>query len=99
MVVYCIGGIVGLYNATISQLQQILCSRGYPDWFSGLCALVCLVSGVLGGFVASFIVQKTGKLVDVSKVSIGFAALIGCIIYQLMRVPDLQAPIAVLMAL
>ena len=37
VIVISLGGAVGFFNAFLTLLQKILCSRGYENWFSGLC--------------------------------------------------------------
>ncbi len=37
VMITCLGGAVGFFNAFLTLLQRILCSRGYENWFSGLC--------------------------------------------------------------
>jgi hypothetical protein len=31
-----LGGAVGFFNAFLTFLQQMMCSRGYENWFSGV---------------------------------------------------------------
>ena len=42
MIVLTIGGAVGFFNAFLTLLQQLMCSRGYANWFSGLCGSLLL---------------------------------------------------------
>ena len=40
VIAVCLGGAVGFFNVFVTLLQKFLCSRGYENWFSGLCGCV-----------------------------------------------------------
>lgn len=37
-----------MFNCLYTVLQQLLCPYGYPNWFSGLCAAMMIIGGVIG---------------------------------------------------
>ena len=52
LIMVCIGGAVGVFNGLITMLQQMMCSRGYDPWMSGLCGSLMLGTGFLGVIAA-----------------------------------------------
>jgi FLVCR family MFS transporter 7 len=42
------GGGIGMFNCLYTIMQQLLCPYGYQNWFSGLCATMMIVGGVIG---------------------------------------------------
>ncbi len=65
----CLGGAVGFFNAFLTLLQKILCSRGYENWFSGLCGSLLLGTGFIGAMVSGSVVEWTGLLEETTKAS------------------------------
>lgn len=42
------GGGIGMFNCLYTVMQQLLCSRGYSNSFSGICAALMIIGGVFG---------------------------------------------------
>ena len=63
-----IGGAVGYFNCLATQLQQLMCSRGYENEFIGLCGAMLLGTGFLGSIITGLIVQKYGRMEEVAKI-------------------------------
>lgn len=42
IMMFVLGGAVAYFNTFITLLQQFMCSRGYENWFSGLCGSLLL---------------------------------------------------------
>ena len=40
---------LGISNALMSQLQQLLCSRNYANWLTSAVAAAFMLTGVVGG--------------------------------------------------
>lgn len=94
MINIAVGGAVGFFNCFATQLEQMMCSRGYSDLYSGLCGSLLLGTGFIGSIFTGVFVQKTGKMEEVAKVFYGIACLAGIAATQLMRKPDQQVAIA-----
>ena len=72
LIMLCIGGAVGFFNAFITMLQQMMCSRGYEPWMSGLCGSLLLGTGFIGAIISGIIVEKTGLSEETAKVWVLF---------------------------
>ena len=83
-----IGGAVGFFNAISTQLSQLMCSRGYENWYSGMVGSLLLGTGFLGAIVTGIIVDKTGKMEEVSKLCFGIAGIFGILLVEFMRLSD-----------
>ena len=94
-----LGGAVGFFNCLATQLQQILCSRGYSNEYSGLVGSLLLGAGFLGSIGTGIIVQKTGAMEEVAKICFGIAALDCVLVAEFMRLSDQSVMIALCCAI
>ena len=62
------GASIGYFNALITQMQQLLCSRNYDNWLTSAVSASFMLSGVIGGGIQSFIAGKTGHIASVGKI-------------------------------
>lgn len=46
-----------MFNCLYTVLQQLLCPYGYANWFSGLCAAMMIIGGVIGATASGFFIQ------------------------------------------
>ena len=94
-----IGGAVGFFNCLATQLQQILCSRGYNNEYSGLVGSLLLGAGFLGSIFTGLIVQKTGQMEEVAKICFCIASLDSILVSEFMRKADQSVMIALCCAI
>jgi FLVCR family MFS transporter 7 len=99
MINIAVGGAVGFFNCFATQLQQMMCSRGYSNLFSGLCGSMLLGTGFIGSIFTGTIVQKTGRMEEVAKIFFGIASIAGILVTQFLRKPDQEVLIALFCAL
>ena len=91
---FVMGGAVGFVNAFFTQLSQLMCSRGYGNQFSGMCGSLLLGTGFIGAIISGVLVDKFGKIEEVTKLFFGSAVLFGLLIAQLLRMSDLDVYVA-----
>jgi FLVCR family MFS transporter 7 len=89
-----IGGAVGFFNAFLTQLSQLMCSRGYDNVFSGVCASLTLAMGLIGAIGAGVMVEKFGKMMEITKVFNIIAGLSGVLISVFMMMSNKHAFLA-----
>lgn len=81
------GGGIGMFNCLYSILQQLLCPYAYANWFSGLCAAMMIVGGVIGATASGIFVDKTRRYTETMKVSMTLAVIFGLAFLQLSMIP------------
>merc|ERR1711892_446325 len=89
-----IGGAVGFFNAFLTQLSQLMCSRGYGNVFSGVCASLTLAMGLFGAIGAGVMVEKFGKIMEIAKIFNFIAALFGVLVAVFMTMSNQNAFLA-----
>jgi len=94
-----IGGAVGFFNAFSTQLSQLMCARGYDNVFSGLCGSLLLGTGFIGSIVTGVLVEKYGKMEELTKLFYGIAGICGILIAEFMRLSDMKVAIALFCSL
>ena len=89
---------IGYFNALITQMQQLLCSRNYDNWLTGAVAASFMLSGVIGGGIQSFIAGKIGHIASVGKIfyNIGVPFVVATLYY--LRQYEAEIPILILSA-
>lgn len=93
------GASIGYFNALITQMQQLLCSRNYDNWLTSAVTACFMLSGVIGGGIQAFIAGKTGHIASVGKIfyNSGILLIVGTLYY--LRQYDAEIPILILAAL
>ncbi|XP_056456727.1 solute carrier family 49 member A3 [Gadus chalcogrammus] len=76
----CFGCGIAVFTCFSSLLEQILCVRGYSNFFAGLCGSLFIVFGVVGAGVLGLFVDKTKMFTEVTKVNMALSAL-ACIAF------------------
>ncbi|XP_053321779.1 solute carrier family 49 member A3 [Spea bombifrons] len=71
----CFGAGLGLFTAFSTFLEQILCFKGYPNFFSGVCGALLIFFGVVGALVCGLYVDRTKKFTEVVKICFSLTAL------------------------
>ena len=94
-----IGGAVGFFNAFATQLSQMMCARGYDNVFSGMCGSLLLGTGFIGTIITGVMVEKFGRMEEISKLFYGIAGICGIAIAELVRKSDMKVYIALFCSL
>lgn len=76
----CFGCGIAVFTCFSSLLQQILCVRGYSNYFAGLCGSLFIVFGVIGAGLLGLFVDRTKMFTEVTKVNLALSAL-ACIAF------------------
>ena len=84
------GAGVGMFNSLATQMQQFACARGYDDETAGLAVTIMIITGFCGSLLMGIIVTITGKLEEVMKICGGISCIIGLLICQILRKPDIE---------
>ncbi|XP_032806747.1 solute carrier family 49 member A3 [Petromyzon marinus] len=92
---FCFGAGVALFTAFTTLLEQILCSRGYSDSFSGLCGALTIGFGIIGAGLVGFYVDRSKKFVEVAKINFCLAALAACVFAMVCGMREQEYVIAV----
>ncbi|XP_053347222.1 solute carrier family 49 member A3 [Clarias gariepinus] len=72
----CFGSGVGIFTCFATLLEQILCVKGYPNDFAGLCAVLFIIFGVLGAAFLGIFVDKTKMFTESIKISMCLTSLL-----------------------
>ena len=83
-----VGGAIGYFNVMITQLQQLMCARGYSDTLSGLCGSLLLGTGFIGAILFGILVEKTGKMTLIAKILGGLTTLTSIGFCFFLQYPD-----------
>ncbi|XP_024238810.1 solute carrier family 49 member A3 isoform X2 [Oncorhynchus tshawytscha] len=77
----CFGSGIAVFTCFSTLLEQIMCVRGYPNDFAGLCGGLFIVFGIVGAGFLGLYVDKTKKFIEATKVNMSFSAL-ACIAFS-----------------
>ncbi|XP_063311412.1 solute carrier family 49 member A3 [Pelobates fuscus] len=69
------GSGVGLFTAFSSFLEQILCYKGYSNFFAGLCGALFIFFGFVGALLCGLYVDRTKKFTEVVKICFCLSSL------------------------
>lgn len=89
-----LGSGIGMLNALYATMQQILCSKGYSNQFSGICCALIISGGLIGATVSGIVVDRTHRFEEVMKVAFGGCILMGIVFVEVALVPGLQPLVA-----
>jgi len=88
------GGGIGMFNCLYTVLQQLLCPYGYDNAFSGLCAAMMIIGGVIGATASGIFVDRTRRYTETMKVSMTAAVFFGLTFLQISMFRDISYLIA-----
>ncbi|KAG8454940.1 hypothetical protein GDO86_001238 [Hymenochirus boettgeri] len=71
----CFGAGLGIFTAFSSFLEQILCFKGYSNFFSGVCGALFIFFGFIGALICGLYVDRTKKFTEVVKTCLALTAL------------------------
>ncbi|XP_029584096.1 solute carrier family 49 member A3 isoform X3 [Salmo trutta] len=77
----CFGSGIAVFTCFSTLLEQIMCVRGYPNDFAGLCGGLFIVFGIIGAGFLGLYVDKTKKFIEATKVNMSLSAL-ACIAFS-----------------
>ena len=83
-------------SALETVAEEVMCSLGYANYFSGLCAALIFIGGLVGSFLFSFAARKAGKrILHVVKFSTLMTGLIIISLIFVIRLSHQEALFAV----
>ncbi|XP_019410760.1 PREDICTED: major facilitator superfamily domain-containing protein 7 [Crocodylus porosus] len=71
----CFGAGIGIFTCFSALLEQILCVKGYSNFFAGLNGALFIVFGLLGAFLLGLYVDRSRRFIETTKICFGLAAL------------------------
>ncbi|CAH8588599.1 unnamed protein product [Schistosoma turkestanicum] len=66
---------IGYFTVLSALLQQILCTKGYSNQFSGFCGSITIIAGLIAAGPVAFFVDRTGFLIETLKVTFSLSVL------------------------
>jgi len=83
-----LGGCMSFISCLATKMEQIMCSVGYSDELAGGTCTVVIIVGALGTVLFGVLAQKTGKIVEITKLCC-FGAIV-CVLAMsyLLLLPD-----------
>jgi len=63
-----LGGSMAFISCLATKMEQIMCSVGYSDELAGLSCTIVIIVGAFGTVVFGILAEKTGKIVEITKV-------------------------------
>uniref|UniRef100_A0A8C0IXL6 Solute carrier family 49 member 3 n=1 Tax=Chelonoidis abingdonii TaxID=106734 RepID=A0A8C0IXL6_CHEAB len=94
----CFGAGIGMFTCFSALLEQILCVRGYSNFFAGLNGALFTVFGLLGAFLLGLYVDKTRKFIESTKVCFCLTAL-ASIAFAVVSFVNQAVPLALISSL
>jgi len=91
----CIGNGVGVFNATYTLIQQILCPKGYDNNFVGLCGSLMILGGLVGSVITGLIVDRTKWFEPMAKINYSLAVAFCCAFAVLSLHSAMEIPVAI----
>ncbi|CAK8680793.1 unnamed protein product [Clavelina lepadiformis] len=85
LLAWAIGGGIALFSVLTTLLSQILCPWGYTDSYVGVvCGSALIGAGFVGSAIAGFIVDKTKRFIEVTKVCYALA-IVALVVFAVMH--------------
>ena len=83
---------MGYISALETVTEEIMCALGYGNFFSGLCAALVFIGGLIGSLIFGLAGRKAGKrIVWIVKASSTMMGLILVGLIFVMKLPDQHA--------
>ncbi|XP_067409595.1 solute carrier family 49 member A3 [Emydura macquarii macquarii] len=95
----CFGAGIGLFTCFSALLEQILCVKGYSNFFAGLNGALFTVSGLLGAFLLGLYIDKTRQFIESTKIGFCLTALASIAFALVSRFRNQKAPLALISSL
>ncbi|CAK8680784.1 unnamed protein product [Clavelina lepadiformis] len=85
LLAWAIGGGIALFSVFTTLLSQILCPWGYTDSYVGVvCGSALIGAGFVGSAIAGFIVDKTKRFIEVTKLCYALA-IVALVVFAVMH--------------
>ncbi|VDN56759.1 unnamed protein product, partial [Dracunculus medinensis] len=95
LLLVAIGGGMGMFNCLYTVMQQLLCASGYSNSFSGFCAALMIIGGVMGASLTGIIVDRTKLFEEILKIGMALAVICGLLFLQLTLHPGLSIALSI----
>jgi len=83
-----LGGSMAFISCLATKMEQIMCSVGYSDELAGLACTIVILVGAAGTVLFGVLAQKTGKIVEITKLCCLGAIVCVLILSYLLLLPD-----------
>jgi len=83
-----LGGCMSFISCLATKMEQIMCSVGYSDELAGLACTVVIIVGAGGTVLFGVLAQKTGKIVEITKLCCFGAIVCVLVLSYLLLKPD-----------
>jgi len=83
-----LGGCMSFISCLATKMEQIMCSVGYSDELAGLACTIVIVVGAGGTVLFGLMAQKTGKIVEITKLCCFGAIVCVLVLSYLLLMPD-----------
>lgn len=90
-----LGGAMAFISCLATKMEQIMCSVGYSDELAGLCCTMVILVGALGTAMFGYLGQKTGKLVEITKLCCLGAIICLLVLAYLLLMPGVPVYIVI----
>ena len=87
--------IAGVFNAFLALIPQFLCPFGYSEWYSGAVGAGMIFSGLVGALIFGFIIDRTKRFEEISKIVMFLSFLASLLVMELYRIPNQPVVVAV----
>jgi len=95
VLMFAVGGGMGLLSGLQTMMDQMLCSWGYSDDFAGICCAVMVVGGFVGAAVFSYIVERTKLYEELINILFAITVIIAIIFIMIFHIRDIEWVLAV----
>ncbi|XP_045126686.1 solute carrier family 49 member A3-like isoform X2 [Portunus trituberculatus] len=85
------GVLTGFYLCLTTLSQQMLCSKGYSDLFSGVVVAIFSIAGFVGSIAIAVVENRTSALADITKFANAFGVIFGIMLMEVYLVPGQHA--------
>ena len=86
--IFFTGALLSKFNATNSQMSQMMCSVGYTATQAGHASALLMISGTTGGIVVGTLARRLKKQLDFFKISYCISSLAFITLMLLLREPE-----------
>ncbi|XP_072524958.1 solute carrier family 49 member A3 [Salminus brasiliensis] len=90
---------IGIFTCFSTLLEQILCVKGYPNDFAGMCGALFIVFGVIGAALLGYFVDKTKMFTEAIKISMCLTSLACTAFAVVSQMREQKAAVGVVCAL
>ena len=85
-----LGGCMSFISCLATKMEQIMCSVGYSDEKAGLACTIVIIVGAGGTVLFGLMAQKTGKIVEITKLCCFGAIVCVLVMSYLLLMPGVE---------